>query len=77
MFEKRLGQRGIYSGLMSGIGYVFIPNDIQDRDKFISNCYNTCSISFITTEGQRFDDVPVSKTIFYDFNISLNTYWLK
>ena len=39
--KKRLGQRGIYSGVLSGVGYIFIPNDITDRDLFISSCYNT------------------------------------
>jgi hypothetical protein len=84
MFEKKLGQRGIYSGLMSGSGYVYIPNDIQDRKKFISNCYNTCTISFVTIEGQRFDNVPVSTTIFDQLDFPQNVkevgsllFWVK
>lgn len=64
--KEKLGQRGLYSGLISGSGYVYIPNDIDDRNKFISNCHNTQTISFLTVEGQRFDNVPVSKTIFSD-----------
>jgi len=65
-YQKKLGQRGIYSGLISGTGYLYIPSDISDRDKFISDCFNTCSVSFLTIEGQRFDDVQVSKNLFKD-----------
>lgn len=65
---RKLGQRGILNKLISGTGYVFIPNDITNRDRFISDCYNTCQISIINTEGQRFDRVQVNRSMFYDLD---------
>lgn len=64
MKGRILGQRGIFSGVLSGTGYVFVPNDITNREKFISDCYNTCTISILNYEGQRFDNVSVDKNIF-------------
>lgn len=66
--KRVLGQKGIYSGVLSGSGYIFIPNDITDRNLFISNCYNTCTVSVLTAEGQRFDKVEVNRSIFSDLD---------
>lgn len=84
MAKKVLGQRGLYSGLLSGVGYIYLPNDIDDREKFISNCHNTGTVSFVTSEGQRYDNVQVSKTIFQDIDFPLNIgdlgsliFWIK
>lgn len=65
---RKLGQRGILNRLMSGTGYIFVPNDITNREKFISDCYNTCTVSIINTEGQRFDRVQVNRSMFYDLD---------
>jgi hypothetical protein len=69
---------------MSGTGYVFIPNDITDREKFISDCYNTSTVSILNTEGQRFDRVQVNRSMFYDLDfpetvndIGSLVFWVK
>ena len=56
----KMGPRGLR---VSGIGYVTIPKDI-DRDNFIINCINSGTISFITEDSERFDNVKVSKNLF-------------
>lgn len=68
MKGRILGQRGIFSGLVSGTAYVFVPNDITNREKFISDCYNTSTISILNGEGQRFDNVPVDRNIFQNLD---------
>jgi hypothetical protein len=81
---RQLGQRGILNKLMSGTGYIFIPNDITDREKFISDCYNTSTVSILNTEGQRFDRVQVNRSMFYDLDfpetvddIGSLVFWVK
>ena len=57
---EKMGPRGLK---VSGIGYVTMPKDI-DRDNFIINCINSGTISFITEDSERFDNVKVSKNLF-------------
>lgn len=73
MKGRILGQRGIFSGLISGTAYVFVPNDITNREKFISDCYNTLTISILNSEGQRFDNVPVDRNIFQNLDFPETT----
>lgn len=71
--RKAIGQRGLGGGLTTGIGYVFIPNDITNRDQFVSNCFNTATISIITADAQRFDKVEVSRSIFAELDFPETT----
>ena len=50
---------------VAGISYLYLPQDV-DRVEFIANCYKTATVSIINDYGERFDNVPVSKTIFQD-----------
>jgi hypothetical protein len=71
--RKAIGQRGLGGGLITGIGYVFIPNDITNRDQFVSNCFNTATISIITADAQRFDKVEVNRSIFAELDFPETT----
>lgn len=81
---NKIGQIGIDTKVLSGSGYIFIPNDITNRDKFISDCYNTSTVSILTIEGQRFDRVSVNRNIFSDLDfpgtvddVGSLVFWIK
>lgn len=81
---KKIGQIGIDTKVLSGSGYIYIPNDITNRELFISNCYNTSTVSILTIEGQRFDKVGVNRNIFADLDFPETTsdvgslvFWVK
>lgn len=56
----------------AGIGYICVPEDI-DRNKFVNNCFANGSISFITENAERFDNIKVSKSIFQDLDFPENS----
>lgn len=66
-FKEQVSRIGI-GGLeraSAGTGYIFVPGDI-DRDTFIFNCFKNQTISYITENSERIDNVKVSNTIFKD-----------
>lgn len=58
--------------LPAGIGYVYIPKDI-DVNKFKMSCYRNGTVSFITENGERFDNVKVSKSVIKDLEFPVST----
>lgn len=82
--QRIIGQRGIPGGIVSGTAYIYIPSDITNREQFISDCFNTATVSILTNDGQRFDNVSVDKNSFQylDFPATVNDlgsmiFWVK
>lgn len=46
-----------------GLGYIIVPEGV-DRDKYLFQCFNTGTISFITPDAGRYDLVKVNKSLF-------------
>lgn len=65
--KKKVSKRGVNVGrkYTAGIGYLIVPEGI-DRDKYIINCFRNGTISFITENAERFDNVKVTKGILND-----------
>jgi len=51
--------------LSGGVGYLIIPEDI-DRDVYISNSIRIGAVSFLTENGERFDNIKIAKSVFND-----------
>lgn len=46
----------------AGIGHIIIPKDIS-RNKYVNNCFEQGTVSFITDNSEKVDNVKVSKHI--------------
>ena len=57
----------------AGVGYIYIPPDVDDINKFINKCFNTGTISILTSDSSRYDGVRVSKSIFDDLEFPNET----
>jgi hypothetical protein len=84
MEQRIIGTRGVRGGLSSGIGYIVIPNDITNREQFISNCFSTSTVSILLPDASRFDSLEVNKILFQylDFPNTVNDlgsriFWVK
>jgi len=71
--RKKVSKRGLRGiKYTAGIGYLIIPEGI-DRETYIINCYRNGTISFITENAERFDEIKVSKNILNDLDFPLSS----
>lgn len=55
----------------SGIGHIIIPKD-YDRDKYILDCGANGTISILTENNERLDNLNISKNLLNDIEFPLN-----
>lgn len=49
--------------LSAGVGWLYIPKDLP-RERFIQSCYKNGTVSFMTENSERYDNIKVSKQLF-------------